>query len=177
MILIVKNVMVPEIVINAQVPLNHKQKNVLQNVISDGGNTKETAKFVPMDVNLVNHQHSAKNVTKAKSCMVELVKLLAQLDITLKTEFVSKHVIILLIINILNFFKIAVIAAGKFENKDIAVYRDNCKLVYDKPWSYSTTNDEIRAVKDSCGAATLIVLGGTNPDDDNQYLANAVESC
>lgn len=91
MMLNVKNVTVPETVINALVPLNHKQRNVFQNAISDGGNTKETVKFVPMDVNLVNHHHSAKNVTKAKSCMVELVKLLAQLDITLKTEFVSKH--------------------------------------------------------------------------------------
>jgi len=91
MMVIVKNVMVPETVINALVPLNHKQKNVFLNVISDGGNTKETANNVPMDVNLVNHQHSAKNVIKAKYCMVELVKLLAQLDITLKTEFVSKH--------------------------------------------------------------------------------------
>lgn len=87
----VKNVMVQEIVINAQVHLNHKQRNVLKNVISDGGNTKETAKFVPTDVNTVNHQHSAKNVMLPKSCMLVLVKLLAQLDITLKTEFVSKH--------------------------------------------------------------------------------------
>jgi hypothetical protein len=87
----VKNVTVQEIVINAQVPLNHKQKNVLQTVISDGGNTKETVKFVLTVVNIVNPQHSAKNVMPPKSYTPELAKLLAQLDITLKTEFASKH--------------------------------------------------------------------------------------
>merc|ERR1739848_330745 len=122
MMMNVKNVTVQGIVINAQVPLNHKQRNVLQTVISDGGNTKETVKFVLTVVNLVNPQHSAKNVMHPKSYTPEVAKLLAQLDITLKTEFASKHVIILLIINILNFFKIAVIVTGKFENKDIAVY-------------------------------------------------------
>lgn len=63
--------------------------------------------------------------------------------------------------------KTPIVKAGKFENKDLAVYRDNCKLVYDKPWKHSTTNDEIRTIKASCGPATLISFGGTNPDDEN----------
>jgi len=73
--------------------------------------------------------------------------------------------------------KTPLVAAGKYENKDVSVYVENCKLVYDKPWSVATTSQDIRSVKESCSASSLVVFGGTNPDDENQYLANAVENC
>lgn len=48
-------------------------------------------------------------------------------------------------------YKPHTIAVGKYYNMDTAVYKANCKLKYDKPWSASTSNNDIRTIKESCG--------------------------